>query len=236
MKFDSQANTGTVTILFIHSLFSAAWEWSPTINELGDSISFRVVTPSLEPDDFFSDLDKCVSTLAQHIKEQSKEGQAHIVGLSIGVRIALHLANSYPEVVRTLFLSGYNTFSPLLRLIAPLVIYFVRKRQHRRTGVSLFSLAQSRAMFRIVSSPPQVDRISARTLIFAGLLQDSKKDAVSLKNAITGAQRIEAIGSWYVGHLWNRDHGEKFGRLLVDWINGDKQCIDDLDGSFFVVL
>jgi hypothetical protein len=68
MKFDSRGNTGTETILFIHSLFSAAWEWAPTIDQLGNSMSFHIITPSLEPDDF-SDLDKCVSTLAQHIKE-----------------------------------------------------------------------------------------------------------------------------------------------------------------------
>jgi hypothetical protein len=129
-------------------------------------------------------------------------------------------------------LSGYNNFSPLLRPVAPLVIYIVRKRQHRRTGVPIFSLRESWAMFRIVSSPLQVRKASARTLIMAGLLEDSSKSPLSLKKVMSGGERIDTIGSLHKGHLWNHCHGKEFGDLLIAWIKGGEHWIDSLNGSF----
>jgi pimeloyl-ACP methyl ester carboxylesterase len=231
MKFGSWCHDGNETIVFIHSLFSADWEWAPAILRLTESASFHMLTPTLEPDDFL-DIDRCASALAQHIQKEAKGGQAHIIGLSIGAHIALHFLNSFPELVRTVILSGYNNFSPLLRPVAPLVIYMVRRRQCRRTGVPLFSLRESRAMFRIVSSPIQIFKASVRTLIMAGLLEDSSKSPLFLKKVISGGERIDVIGSLYKGHLWNRCHGKEFSDLLIAWIKGGKHWTDSLNGNF----
>jgi pimeloyl-ACP methyl ester carboxylesterase len=230
MKFTSWCDSGNETILFIHSLFSADWEWAPTILHLVESTSFHIITPTIEPNDFL-DLDRSASILAQHIKEKAKGGQAHIVGLSMGVHIALHLRNSFPEVISTILLSGYITFSPILRPIGSLVIYTARKRQHRRTGVPVFSLQESQAMFRVVSSPPLVQKASARTLIVAGLLEDNIKSLTSLKKSMSGGQRIDIIGFLHKGHLWNRSCGKEFGDLLVAWTKGGEQWMEDLNGS-----
>jgi hypothetical protein len=116
----------------------------------------------------------------------------------------MHLANMFHEVVHTLILSGYNTFPPLLQPAGLLVIYFQRNNQHRRTGVPLFTFSESRPTFCIVSSRPQTKEAAARTLIIAGLLEDSRKSPLLSKKAMSGDGGIETIGSLHTGHLWTR--------------------------------
>jgi len=216
MKFESYCKSGNETILFIHSLFASAWEWAPTILHVTNIASFHIITPNLEPADFL-DLNRCASNLAQHIKMEAKGGKAHIVGLSIGAQIAVHLTNSFPEVVNSLFLSGYNTFSPLLRPLGSLFIYNARKTQSRSTGVSSFTLRESHEMFRIVSSSPQIKKAPVRTVIITGVLEDSRNSPLILEKAMSGGERVERV-NLDMGHLWNRDNGKDFGNELVNWI------------------
>jgi pimeloyl-ACP methyl ester carboxylesterase len=228
MQFFSWYENGNKSILFIHSLFSAEWEWAPTILHLKDNSSFHMIAPALEPSDFL-DLDKCVSLLAHHIKKVGKGGRAHVVGLSIGAHITLHLSKIHPEVIQTLVLSGYNDFSPLLRPIAPLVIYLASRGNNKGTSVPMFSVEESRAIFRIVSSPPSLPTKSIRTVIIAGLLKDSSKCPVTLKEAMIDNRqdkRVDIIGFLQKRHLWNRRDGKGFGKMLIAWDKDGEQWTD----------
>lgn len=232
MKFTSWSENGNETVLFIYSLFSAEWEWASTVLHLKDNSSFHMIAPALEPSDFL-DLDKCVSLIAHHIEKVGKGGRAHVVGLGIGAHIALHLSSIFPEVVQTLVLSGYNKFSPLLQPIGPLHIYIARRNQ--TTGAPMFSLEESRAMFRIVSSPPRLPNEPIRTVIIAGLLADSSKDPLTLKEAMVDngqEKRINIIRFLYKGHLWSRHDGEGFGNLLIAWVKDGEQWTDYMDSLY----
>lgn len=101
-------DNGKTSILFLHHLFASHVEYDNVIPFLKDYnlmlIDLPRPTTSSETPPF--ELATIANDLAELIREQSKNGRAHLVGLSMGGFIALELAKRHPELVDSVFVTG----------------------------------------------------------------------------------------------------------------------------------
>jgi len=120
VEFNEQ---GPETILFVHSSFGSAEDWSAVVLRLlQQTRNYHVLLPTLHPYDFFSP-EKGVSVLSQIIREKAKNGISHIVGLGIGAHIAVLLAQTNAHMVRSLCLTGYYSTSSFARMILGTAVF-----------------------------------------------------------------------------------------------------------------
>jgi pimeloyl-ACP methyl ester carboxylesterase len=105
--------SGRASVLLIHGAFSSGNNWDLVLPYLIDSYHLlipdmpghgqsRNVTP-------FS-VEYSSRLLERLIRKRAIHGKAHIVGHSLGAHVAINLASSYPEVVDTVFISGFGIF------------------------------------------------------------------------------------------------------------------------------
>jgi 3-oxoadipate enol-lactonase len=181
--------------------------------------------------DFSSDLLRVVDFL--------KEDKAHVVGLSMGGRIARNFALKHPERVRTLTLAntspGFDALSP------EEVLKFVEERRHR-TPESLRRLVSSRAragahdallnsfhalrndsyLKTLEASVSQdraapLEKLSMPTLVITG--DEDRVYPAALTRRM--AQRIpdaELVELEACGHLSNLEQPERFNEVLLDFL------------------
>lgn len=68
--------------------------------------------------------------IAQLIRKHAVNCRAHVVGHSLGAHIAINLAGSYPELVNTVFVSGFEIYPPTtFSSFAPYAIWFDQRVQ-----------------------------------------------------------------------------------------------------------
>jgi len=96
----------------------AGWTWTQQVDDLAD---FRCLVPDLPGFGLSGDigwlsLPDTADRVADMIRAQTPDGRAHVVGLSLGGLVGLHLAVRHPDSLRTLLVSGV----PLDSLSAPL--------------------------------------------------------------------------------------------------------------------
>lgn len=223
LEYEVDNEDGDETIIFLHSLFQSSKESIPVVHYLPRTI--HVIRPSIQPRDL-SDLEESSAKVADLIHKTARKGKAHVIGLGIGARIALTLAKSYPDLVNSLFLMGYNTHRALIQPILVAQLYLSRRRLVRGTKRPLFSLTQCRQILRILCSPAQTDkrRISVPTLILVGLLDDSVEDAKDLKESSSwGSETVKTIGAAQLHHLWHIHDADVMAGLIAAWIESKKR-------------
>lgn len=103
------------SIAFVHGAFGDRDDWNLVAEHLSE---YHLLLPDLprhgasrhlEP---FS-LDYAASLLSQLISKEAINGKAHVVGLSLGAHVAIHLAVQYPDQVDTVLVSGYQKFDSI---------------------------------------------------------------------------------------------------------------------------
>ena len=207
-----------------HGFKAAAWD----ARGYGDSDDYE---GTLQFDDFSADL---LRTL-EHLEEK----RAHLVGLSMGGRIARNFALKYPKRVRTLTLAntspGFDALSP------EEVLKFVDERRNRTaesTRRLLGSRASREAQEALLASFHALRNDSYLKTLEASVAQDR---AVPIENlevptlVISGdedrvypvalvrkmAQRIrgaELVVLEQCGHLSNLEQPEGFNKVLLDYL------------------
>jgi len=203
-----------------HGFKAAAWD----ARGYGDSDDYE---GALQFEDFTSDLLRTVDFL--------NEERVHLVGLSMGGRVARNFALAHPGRVRTLTLAnthpGFDALSPQE------VRRFVEERRNR-TPESMRALLGSLARpgayeallesFKALRKPSYlktleasvaqdraapVENIRARTLVITG--SEDRVYPASLARAmaqrIPGAKLVEIAGC---GHLSNLEQPERFNRIV----------------------
>ena len=207
-----------------HGFRAAAWD----ARGYGESEDYD---GPLHFDDFSSDL---VRTL-DHLDEK----QVHLVGLSMGGRIARNFALKHPERVRTLTLA--NTSPGFDALTPEEVLKFVEERRHRTpesTRRLLGSRASREAHEALLASFHALRNDSYLKTLEASVAQDR---AVPIENlavptlVITGdedrvyplalqrkmASRIpgaQLVVLEQCGHLSNLEQPERFNQVLLDFL------------------
>ena len=107
------------TILFIHGAGGDGKEWDMVSVHLQD---YHILLPDLPSHGKSSHirpltLSSCAKLLADLIRNQAKDGKAHVIGLSLGAFIGIALAVQHPDVVDTMLISGLKIFPTSDRML-----------------------------------------------------------------------------------------------------------------------
>lgn len=243
LKMFEYGTVGQPTILFLHGLGVSSWMWHEQVEMLranfhclavdlpGNGESYQVEWLSLA---------ETAVSLSQIIRTRATNGQAHVVGLSLGGYVALQLAADFPELVLSTVVSGVtirpfpNTFQYKLlpRLISRtsgwgIMISAMAKMMqlpdeikplHRRDSKRLSAKTINRIYDEVLqfTLPAGLSEQSHRLLAVAGekeasLVLDSLADFGVLDTAVTAIIP-------HAHHGWNGEFPELFGEMIESWV------------------
>lgn len=236
---------GAPTLVFLHGVGASGWMWWLQTAAFPDYHCLNVDLPghgksSAVPWVSFADTADKVAAL---IRERATDGQAHLVGLSLGGHVALLLLERHTAVVNRAIISGVTAAPmPNRHLLKPQVwmMSAIRKsrwivnRQAQALGLPPAQQADFTANFltmsmstyqRIVEEAvayrvsPALAQVNTPTLLVAG----SRESAIIL-DAVRVIARLmpNAQGRLApnVGHGWNVQAPELFNATVRAWITG----------------
>lgn len=227
------------TIVFLHGAGVAGWMWEPQVKVLGPR--FRCLVPDLPGHGQshtlpWISIPDAAARVADLIRERAN-GQAHIVGLSLGAQVAMQLLNDAPEVVDHAVLSGLRLIhSKMLERMTGLTTalmkfdFLVRASARstvpkgyverfvadakRMSPANLQKAGDDSIRFEL---PPNLANAVAPTLAVAGEKELSLvKD--SLPVVVKALPRAQARIAPKVGHVWNMEAPGLFSRMVEAWV------------------
>lgn len=230
-------------VLFLHGIGGNRHHWRSQI----EFFSKRFTAAAMdmrgygESDDYegplqFDHFSGDVLRVCAHFKKTRK---MHLVGLSMGGRIARNVALRHPEWLLSLTLA--NTSPGFDALSTEQVARFVSERKHRtpeslrrvlganpRTGVFEELVASQAALHRdsylktLEASVAQdraapLEEIRVPTLVITGTEDQVYPPAMArdIARRIPGAQLVEIEGA---GHLSNLEQPERFNEIILDFL------------------
>lgn len=98
------------TLVFLHGGNVGNWSWDPQVLAFGD---FNILTLHLPAfgarfEESWEGLDSAADDVAALIADEVSEGGVHLVGMSLGAVISLHVAARHPELVESVFVTGVS--------------------------------------------------------------------------------------------------------------------------------
>ena len=172
-------DSDTPTFVILHGLFGSADNWAPQARMLSDR--FRVIVPDL-PDHGTSDhcesitIPGMVSTIGRMMGENGY-GNAHVLGHSLGGKVAMGLALTHPELVASLVVAD----------ISP------KRYQPRHTAIFTAMRAVERAV-----ALGEVGSRGAADRVMEAYVPDRAVRAFLLKNLVPGNPGVPGEG----GYRW----------------------------------
>ena len=96
------------TIIFIHGSAMAGWIWNGQVKEFGD---YHCIVPDLPEHGKSSNIkpfsiNKSAEMISDIIRNNTNNGKAHLVGISLGAQIILQILSQNPELVDHAIISG----------------------------------------------------------------------------------------------------------------------------------
>lgn len=96
------------TVVLLHGNSIAGWMWEPQVERMPGR---HVLTPDLpglgsRAAQVWPGMPAAADDVASLIRERAVDGRAHVVGLSLGGFVALHLVHRHPELVRSCTITG----------------------------------------------------------------------------------------------------------------------------------
>ena len=243
---------GTPAIVFLHGLGVGGWMWQPQTDLMPDYHCLVVDLPghgrsqSVE----WVSLADTAGQVAAVIRERTPDGQAHIVGLSLGGYITLHLISAFPENVDHAIITGIAALPhPALtisRWLSPLMSPLLRSETVTKASARSLNLdTQAQAAF-IASSrqlapqtfiravreaspfhlPPRLADFPRPILVVGG----QKENALvrrSIPVIVQALPQASGVTVPEVNHIWNMEKPELFAWMIRAWI-GDGPLPDAL--------
>lgn len=176
------------------------------------------------------------------IREQAHQQRAHVVGLSLGGYIALHLLAQAPQVVRDVVISGVPDrpipFGWLIRVVGVTMAPFIHsERLIRASAKSLHIPAHSMETYVSqvkLNSKQAFRRINQQAVKFAppaaALTGETRKLFLAgsrehplIKKALSNFSQAPATTSALVpglGHGWSGEDPKLFAETVACWIEG----------------
>jgi pimeloyl-ACP methyl ester carboxylesterase len=196
--------------------------------------------------------------LASLIRTRAKNSQAHIVGVSLGAHVALYLAAHYPDIVLTMFVSGYGRLPPPNKYVAPLLPYLVSGGRHVQNalprslvryfmdgaeidleGTGVCNVQLCRDIIAVLCSTDEIAPVKARTLVVAATKRgvvpsnDSVEDAMMVGRIVMskggGNAESHVVEMKNMRHPWDMQAPQLFARCVVAWVEG-RQLPEDMEG------
>ncbi|MGO2050823.1 MAG: alpha/beta fold hydrolase [Microbacterium sp.] len=120
------------TIVMLHGNSVAGWMWEPQVARLPDR---HLLTPDLpglgsRVGMLWPGMPGAADDIARLIRERAIGGRAHVVGLSLGGFVAVHLLQRHPELVRSCTITGValSGLGPFERLLVAATVPLWRQR------------------------------------------------------------------------------------------------------------
>lgn len=235
-----------VPVLFLHGSMVAGWMW---MGQAGDLPEFRCLVPDLpgigrSADEPWTSVAKTADRVANMLRERCASGSAHLVGLSLGGIVSLHVAVRHPSTVRSLIVSGvpHGTIPVMLRTLSSAILSLYRRPWGARVVARMFGIPHDESMdaflqtalltdpaaLRAVASevnrrplPDGLEAVRVPTLAVVG-----ERDTSPAKRAVQHLQRVmpNAVGYLVpgVGHQWNAEKRKLFSGMVRSWIGSQR--------------
>ncbi|WP_350278818.1 alpha/beta fold hydrolase [Kribbella sp. HUAS MG21] len=226
-------------VVLVHGGNVAGWMWEPQLEALQDR---TVVTPDLpgfgrRTAERWPGLDGAADDLVARVEQLTGSRRFHVVGLSLGGSVGLHLAARHPDAAASVLVSGapllpVRGFTSLVAglqlalwnspwfwkaMAAGLRLPVDARERYVTHGLSVHR-DTARAMFDDVRSggvPPYLDNYPGRLLLVAGE-RDSKVARESLR-ALPHAEARLVPG---MHHVWNVEGPALFNAVVTTWLAG----------------
>jgi pimeloyl-ACP methyl ester carboxylesterase len=238
----------TPAILFLHGSPLSGSMWLPNFEMLQE---FHCLAPDLPGHGQSSQtgvwpMDRLVDELAGIIRTQTKNGQAHIVGLSFGGVVAQALISKHPLVVNKAILSGTSArlspfmgrvFKLYVKLNIPLIKLLpansLGKLLSFQFGIPQKYLGDLAEDIKRIDPEVMVDTLLASYLDIRTPIQTNKEILVAAGEKETPfakamarqlvAQIPNVKGIWIPGlsHVWNLQDPVLFCQILRWWFAGE---------------
>ncbi len=238
--FETRAadHTGAAeTIVFLHGGNVAGWMWGRQVPAFPE---YRVLVPDLPGFGASNHLTwRSLEATANELADQIPDG-AHLVGLSLGSGIALHLAARHPRKVASLFLASTQVAPPARRavVLGRLLLLLWNQRGFWAgtarsygltgedadvfiaTGLGIKRDTARTILDEVARGIPSalLERVTAPTLAVAGSADSSTIVAGSLERiaeGITGSLVATAPG---LHHQWNIENIDLFNQSVRSWL------------------
>lgn len=225
------------TIVFLHGGSMGGWMWEPQVDLLPDR---HLLTPDMvgyghrwaTP---WPGMAAAADDIADLIQERGIDGRAHIVGLSLGGHVALHLIQRHPELIRSCTVTGVAAIGlgGGERALTQLTVPLWRRRWFWAVQSFLFGMpADARKDF--VDAGAQVLRESNRRMfeeVKAGslprgdfaytgplLVVSGEREAKSVRRAFDSIRRVLPQTQTWIApkmhHAWNIEDAGMFTRMV----------------------
>lgn len=231
------------TVVFIHGGSSGAWTWTGVLEHMP---THHALTPDLAGfgeryDERWPGLAGAADDIAALIRERAVSGRAHVVGLSLGGFVAIHLAYRRPELVRSCTISGsaLTGYSRLERAMVTAQMPLWRRRSYWAAQSPVFRIPKdSKAAFITTASRPSRESNSAMireiahgamprtpfeytgSLLAVAAQHDTRAIAASfpsLRAALPQTRTWIAPGMF---HAWSAQDPAMFARMVAAQVTG----------------
>lgn len=234
-------------VVFLHGAMVAGWMWSQQVHDLHE---YRCLVPDLpgfghSGHQTWTSLADAADGVADVIRAETSQSRAHVVGLSLGGLVALHLAVRHPDVVRGTLVSGVprGQLTRSMRAANMLLTWLYFRPRGTALVARAFGLPDQESRTAFVDTAAQTDPQALRRIqaeLTAGALPDlsSLSDHHSRRLlAVVGSNDTEPARSFVaqlpdlvprasaavvpgVGHQWNAEKPDLFTDLVRSWLAG----------------
>jgi pimeloyl-ACP methyl ester carboxylesterase len=225
------------TIVFVHGGNVAGWMWGQQVPAFPE---YQVLVPDLPGFGASNDLAwRSLEAAADDLAYQIPDG-SHLVGLSLGSGIALHLAARHPHKVSSLFLASAQVEAPTRRdvVIGRLMLILWNQRGFWAstarsyglkgedaelfvtTGLGIKRETARSILDQVAPGIPSalLKRVAAPTMAVAGGADSTTIAVVSLKRLVAGiADSVVATASG-LHHQWNIENVDLFNESVRTWL------------------
>lgn len=230
------------TIILLHGNNAGGWMWEPQMERLH---SRHLLTPDLPAlgeryREQWPGLTGAADDIAEIIREHALGGTAHVVGLSLGGFVAVHLLSRHPELVRSCMITGVaiTGLTRLERLLILPQLPLWQRRWYWRAQAAAFGIpADGRDLFvdSGVRVAPETNRrtygevagsdIPAGPFEYSGpmLAIAGEKEQRSVKDAFPALrQAAPQLQTWVapdMHHPWNVEDPDLFTAVIREFVD-----------------
>lgn len=230
------------SIILLHGGNVGGWMWEPQVERLAGRhlITPDVVGFNTRAAEAWPGLAGAADDVAATIRERAFGGRAHVVGLSMGAVIAVHLVARHPDLVRSCMVTGAMMLgvTGVQRRMAGLQLRAWDRRWFWRMQAAMFRIpADAREQF--ISAGMGVSAQTARAMygeVFDGSMPEGRFDYAGPMLAIAGEREPRDVArafpalvrampqtrTWIaprMRHVWSIQDPDLFTRTIVDFVD-----------------